>query len=253
MNLAAIRVIYRAEMARAFRAAIDSIVAPVISTSLYFVVFGSAIGAHMEAIDGIRYGSYIIPGLVLLPVLGESITNGAWGIYLTKWSGTIYEILSAPLSFVDIMLGYVGAAATKSLILATLILITARLFVPYDVAHPGWMVFLLVLTSITFSSFGFVIGLRADSFQKLQALPVLVVAPLTFLGGAFYSIRVLPPFWQKVTLFNPVVYLIGALRWAFYDTAEVNVAASVGITCLFLCACNVYIWWAFKTGHKLKA
>ncbi len=253
MNVYAIKAIYRFEMARTFRTIIQSIAAPVLSTSLYFVVFGSAIGSRMGEVGGVNYGSFIIPGLVMLSLLGESISNASFGIYLPKWSGTIYELLSAPVSFVEVVIGYVGAAASKSIMLGVLILVTARVFVPYEIVHPVWMVAFLLLTSVTFSMFGFIIGLWADSFQKLQAIPLMVITPLTFLGGAFYSISMLPPFWQKVTLFNPVVYLISGMRWAFYGTADVNVGISAAMTGGFLLVCLTVIWWVFKTGRKLKA
>jgi ABC-2 type transport system permease protein len=253
VNLPAIKAIYRFEMARTFRTITQSIAAPVITTSLYFVVFGSAIGGKMGDVGGVNYGSFIIPGLVMLSLLGESISNASFGIYLPKWSGTIYELLSAPVSFVEVVIGYVGAAASKSIMLGTLILITARVFVPYEIVHPVWMVTFLILTSVTFSMFGFIIGLWADSFQKLQVIPLMVVTPLTFLGGAFYSISMLPPFWQKVTLFNPVVYLISGMRWAFYGTADVNPVISAAMTLGFLLVCLTAIWWIFKTGRKLKS
>ena len=252
MNFPAIKAIYRFEMARTFRTVLQSIASPVLSTSLYFIVFGSAIGSRMGTVGGVSYGGFIIPGLVMLSLLGESISNASFGIYLPKWSGTIYELLSAPVSFVEVVIGYVGAAASKSIMLGTLILITSRIFVPYQIEHPVWMVTVLVLTSVTFSMFGFIIGLWADSFQKLQAIPLMIVTPLTFLGGAFYSINMLPPFWQKVTLFNPVVYLISAMRWAFYGTSDVNVAISIGMTAGFLVGCLTAIWWIFKTGYQLK-
>ena len=253
MNIHAVKAIYRFEMARTFRTLVQSIAAPVISTSLYFIVFGSAIGARMGNVGGVEYGAFIVPGLVMLTLLGESISNASFGIYLPKFSGTIYELLSAPVSFVEVVLGYVGAAATKSIMLGALILVTARIFVPYHIEHPGWMVGFLVLTAVTFSMFGFIIGLWADSFQKLQTIPLMVVTPLTFLGGAFYSISMLPPFWQKVTLVNPVVYLINCMRWAFYGVADVNVVLSAGMTFGFLVVCLVAIAWIFKTGYKLKS
>ncbi len=253
MNVHAIRAIYRFEMARTFRTVVQSIASPVLSTSLYFVVFGSAIGSRMGQVGGVNYGSFIIPGLVMLSLLGESISNASFGIYLPKWSGTIYELLSAPVSFVEVVIGYVGAAATKSVMLGVLILVTARVFVPYEIEHPAWMVTFLLLTSVTFSMFGFIIGLWADSFQKLQTIPLMIVTPLTFLGGAFYSINMLPPFWQKVTLFNPVVYLISGMRWAFYGTSDVNVGTSVGMTVGFLVVCLTAIALIFRTGYKLKA
>ena len=255
MNLHAIRAIYRFEMARTFRTVVQSIASPVLSTSLYFVVFGSAIGSRMGQVGGVGYGAYIVPGLVMLSLLGESISNASFGIYLPKWSGTIYELLSAPVSFLEVVIGYVGAAASKSIMLGVLILVTARVFVPYQIVHPGLMIAFLVLTAVTFSMFGFIIGLWADSFQKLQAIPLMIVTPLTFLGGAFYSIKMLPPFWQNVTLCNPVVYLISGMRWAFYDTdaADVDVSISIGMTLGFLAVCMTFIWWIWKTGYKLKS
>ncbi len=253
MNVHAIKAIYKFEMARTFRTIVQSIASPVLSTSLYFIVFGSAIGSRMGDVGGVSYGSFIIPGLIMLSLLGESISNASFGIYLPKWSGTIYELLSAPVSFVEVVIGYVGAAASKSIMLGVLILITARVFVPYEIEHPVWMVTFLILTAVTFSMFGFIIGLWADSFQKLQTIPLMVITPLTFLGGAFYSINMLPPFWQKVTLFNPVVYLISAMRWSFYGAADVNVWVSVGATFGFLIACVTAIWWIFRTGYKLKS
>lgn len=253
MNVHAVKAIYRFEMARTFRTVVQSIVSPVLTTSLYFVVFGSAIGSRMGEVGGVSYGSFIIPGLVMLSLLGESISNASFGIYLPKFSGTIYELLSAPVSFVEVVLGYVGAAASKSIMLGTLILVTARVFVPYEVVHPVWMVVFLILTASTFSMFGFIIGLWADSFQKLQLIPLMVVTPLTFLGGAFYSINMLPPFWHKLTLFNPVVYLISGMRWAFYGKSDVNVAISAAMTGGFLVVCLTIIWWVFKTGRRLKA
>jgi len=253
VNTTAIRAIYRFEMARAFRTWMQSILSPVLSTSLYFVVFGSAIGGRLKTVDGIDYGAFIIPGLVMLSLLGESISNASFGIYLPKWSGTIYELLSAPVALVEVVVGYIGAAASKSMMLGVLILATARMFVPYHVVHPVWMVAFLVLTSVTFATFGFIIGLWADSFQKLQTIPLMIITPLTFLGGAFYSIDMLPPFWQKVTLFNPVVYLISGMRWAFYGRGDVDVTISVAAICGFLALCMVAIAWIFKTGYKLKS
>jgi ABC-2 type transport system permease protein len=253
MNFHAIRAIYRFEMARTFRTVTQSIASPVLSTSLYFVVFGSAIGSRMGQVGGVAYGAFIVPGLVMLSLLGESISNASFGIYLPKWSGTIYELLSAPVSFVEVMIGYVGAAASKSVMLGVLILVTARAFVPYEIVHPVWMVTLLVLTAVTFSTFGFIIGLWADSFQKLQAIPLMIVTPLTFLGGAFYSINMLPPFWQKVTLFNPVVYLISGMRWAFSEKSDVDITISIAMTLGLLAVCMTFIWWIFKTGYKLKS
>ena len=253
MNVHAIRAIYRFEMARTFRTITQSIASPVLSTSLYFVVFGSAIGSRMGEVGGVSYGAFIIPGLIMLALLNESISNASFGIYLPKWSGTIYELLSAPVSPLEVVIGYVGAAATKSMMLGILILATARIFVPYEIAHPLWMAVFLVLTSVTFSLFGFVIGLWADDFQKLQVIPLMIVTPLTFLGGAFYSINMLPPVWQTITLFNPVVYLISGFRWSFYGIADVNVAISAGMTLGFLALCLAAVYWVFRTGYKLKS
>ncbi|MDD9941713.1 MAG: ABC transporter permease [Myxococcales bacterium] len=253
MNVRAIRSIYVFEMARAFRTLMTSILSPVITTSLYFVVFGSAIGSRIETIDGVAYGAFIVPGLMMLSILNESISNASFGIYLPKWSGTIYELLSAPVSHVEVIIGYVGAAASKSVLLGTLILLTARLFVPYEIVHPVWMVGFLILTAVTFSMFGFILGLWADSFEKLQVVPLLIVTPMTFLGGSFYSIKMLPPLWQKVTLLNPVVYLISGFRWSFYGTADVSVGVSLGMTLAFMLACLLGIRWIFATGHRLRA
>ena len=253
MNLHAIRAIYGFEMARTFRTITQSIASPVISTGLYFVVFGSAIGSRMGVVGGVSYGAFIIPGLVMLALLNESISNASFGIYMPKWSGTIFELLSAPVSFLEVLCGYVGAAATKSVILGILILITARVFVPYEVQHPGWMLCFLLLTAISFSLFGFIIGLWADDFQKLQVIPTMVMTPLTFLGGAFYSINMLPPRWQTVALFNPVMYLISAFRWSFYGQSEIDVAVSVSAIVGFLLLCLLAVWRIFKTGWKLKA
>jgi ABC-2 type transport system permease protein len=252
MNFHAIRAIYRFEMARTFRTLMQSIASPVISTSLYFVVFGAAIGSRMGDIEGVTYGAFIIPGLVMLALLNESISNASFGIYIPKWTGTIYELLSAPVSYVEVVVGYVGAAATKSIMLGTLILVTARLFVPYGIAHPLWMVFFLVLTSVTFSLFGFIVGIWADNFEKLQVIPLMIVTPLTFLGGAFYSIDMLPPLWQKITLFNPVVYLVSGMRWSFYGVADVDLAVSVAMTLVFLALCMAAVLWIFRTGYKLR-
>jgi ABC-2 type transport system permease protein len=253
LNWHAIRAIYRFEMARTFRTITQSIASPVLSTSLYFVVFGAAIGSRMGDIDGISYGAFIIPGLIMLSLLNESISNASFGIYMPKWAGTIYELLSAPVSYIEVVIGYVGAAASKSLILGILILVTARIFVPYEIAHPFWMLGFLLLTAVTFSLFGFIIGLWADDFQKLQVIPLMVVTPLTFLGGAFYSISMLPPVWQKITLFNPVVYLISGFRWSFYGVADVNVGVSLAAILGFLALCLAVVWWIFKTGWKLKS
>lgn len=252
MNLYAIRSIYFFEMERTRRTVLQSIISPIISTSLYFVVFGAAIGSRMGAIEGVSYGAFIIPGLIMLSLLGESISNASFGIYMPKFTGTIYEVLSAPVSYIEIVIGYVGAAATKSIILGILILATARIFVPYEIEHPFWMLGFLILTAVTFSMFGFIIGVWAEGFEKLQIVPLMIVTPLTFLGGSFYSINMLPPFWQKVTLFNPVVYLISCFRWSFYGVADVNVVISAAMTVLFLMICMIIIWWIFKTGYKLK-
>jgi len=252
MNLHAIRAIYRFEMARTFRTLMESIVSPVLSTSLYFIVFGAAIGGRMGDVDGVSYGAFIIPGLIMLSLLSESISNASFGIYMPKWAGTIYELLSAPVSALEIVIGYVGAAATKSLMLGSLILLTARFFVPYDIQHPFWMLCFLVLTALTFSLFGFIIGLWADSFQRLQLVPLMVITPLTFLGGAFYSINMLPPLWQKVALFNPVVYLISGFRWSFFGISDVNVGVSAAAITGFLLLCLFVVWWIFRTGWKLK-
>ncbi|MCM0612016.1 ABC transporter permease [Marinobacter sediminum] len=253
MNLYGVRAIYNFEMARMKRTLMQSVLAPVISTCLYFVVFGSAIGSRMGDIDSVSYGAYIIPGLVMLSLLMQSISNASFGIYMPKFSGTIYEVLSAPVSYVEVVLGYVGAAATKSVILGLIILATARLFVDYSVLHPFWMVSFLVLTAITFSLFGFIIGIWADGFEKLQIVPLMIVTPLVFLGGTFYSIDMLPEVWQTVSLFNPVVYLISGFRWAFYGVADVHIAISVGMTLGFLTMCMVAIWWIFKTGYRLRS
>ena len=253
MNTHSIRAIYRFEMARTFRTLMQSIAAPVLSTSLYFIVFGAAIGGRMGDIDGVSYGAFIIPGLIMLTLLNESVSNASFGIYMPKWSGTIYELLSAPVSWIEVLIGYVGAAATKSVALGLLILITARFFVAYEVAHPLWMFAFLILTAVTFSMLGFIIGLWADDFQKLQVVPLLIITPLTFLGGAFYSINMLPPVWQKVSLINPVVYLISGFRWSFYGLADVHIAVSTGITVGFLVASLVFVWWAFRSGYKLRS
>ena len=253
MNIYAIRAIYGFEMARWFRTLAQSIASPAISTSLYFVVFGSAIGGRMGEVDGVAYGAFIVPGLVMLAILTESISNASFGIYMPKYSGTIYEVLSAPISVGEILIGYVGAAATKSVILGCIILITARLFVTYHIEHPLVMLGFLVLTAVTFSLFGFIIGVWADGWEKLQIVPLLVVTPLTFLGGSFYSIEMLPPVWQTVTLFNPVVYLVSGFRWSFYGTADVGVGVSLAMTSLFLALCLGAVWWMFRTGYRLKA
>ncbi len=253
MNLYAVRTIYLFEMARAWRTLFQSIVSPVLSTSLYFIVFGAAIGSRITEIDGVSYGAFIVPGLIMLSLLTQSIANASFGIYFPRFTGTIYELLSAPVSYVEILLGYVGAAATKSIILGLIILATAGLFVPLQVAHIFWMLLFLVLTSVTFSLFGFILGIWADGFEKLQIVPLLIITPLTFLGGSFYSIDMLPPFWQTVTLFNPLVYLISGFRWSFYEIADVNLGVSVGMAVMFLIACLVVVWWIFKTGYRLKS
>jgi ABC-2 type transport system permease protein len=252
MNWHAVRAIYHFEMARTFRTLMESIASPVLSTSLYFVVFGAAIGSRMGDIEGVSYGAFIIPGLIMLSILNESISNAAFGIYLPRFAGTIYEVLSAPISSVEMVIGYVGAATTKSIMLGTLILLTARLFVDYEIAHPFWMIGFLSLTAATFCLLGFIIGVWADSFEKLQVVPMMIITPLTFLGGAFYSIDMLPPIWQTITLFNPVVYLISGFRWSFYGVADVDVQVSLGMTLLFMLLCLTLIWWIFKTGYRLK-
>ena len=252
MNVHAVRAIYRFEMSRWFRTLGQSVAAPVISTSLYFIVFGSAIGGRMQSIDGVSYGAFIVPGLIMLSILTESISNASFGIYMPKFTGTIYEVLSAPIGAAEIVLGYVGAAATKSVLLGLLILATARCFVPFEIAHPLVMAGFLVLTAVTFSLFGFIIGLWADGFEKLQIVPTLIVTPLTFLGGSFYSIDMLPPLWRKVTLFNPVVYLVSGFRWSFYGTSDVSVAVSLGMTGVFMAACLAVITWMLRTGWRLK-
>jgi ABC-2 type transport system permease protein len=253
MNVPAIRAIYKFEMARARRTLMQSIVSPVVSTSLYFVVFGAAIGSRIAEIEGVSYGAFIVPGLIMLMLLTQSVANASFGIYFPRFVGTIYELLSAPISSLEIVIGYVGAAATKSIILGLIILATAGFFVPLRIEHPLWMITFLVLTAVTFSLFGFILGIWADGFEKLQIVPLLVITPLTFLGGSFYSIKVLPPFWQKVTLFNPVVYLVSGFRWSFYGVADVSVELSLAMTFLFLTICLGIIWWIFKTGYRLKS
>jgi ABC-2 type transport system permease protein len=253
MNLYAVRAIYLFEMSRMWRTLLQSIVSPVISTSLYFVVFGAAIGSRITEIEGVSYGAFIVPGLIMLMLLTQSVSNASFGIYFPRFSGTIYELLSAPVSFLEIILGYVGAAATKSIIIGLLILATAGLFVPLQIEHPVWMLVFLVLTAVSFSLFGFIIGIWADGFEKLQLVPLLVITPLTFLGGSFYSIDMLPPFWQTVTLFNPVVYLVSGFRWSFYGMADVSLAASLGVILLFLGLSVAVVAWIFRTGYRLKA
>ena len=252
MNFRAVRAIYVFEMARTFRTLLQSVVSPVISTSLYFVVFGAAIGSRITEIGGVSYGTFIVPGLIMLSLLTQSIANASFGIYFPKFTGTIYELLSAPVSSFEAVLGYVGAAATKSIILGLIILATAGLFVPLKIAHPFVMITFLVLTAVTFSMFGFIIGIWADGFEKLQVIPLLVVTPLTFLGGSFYSIHMLPPFWQNVTLFNPVVYLVSGFRWSFFEIADVSLGISLAMTLAFLLLCTGIIWWIFRTGYRLK-
>ena len=252
MNTNAIYVIYRAEMLRAWNTLFQTLASPVISTSLYFVVFGAAIGSKITAIDGVEYGLFIVPGLTMLSLLTQSISNASFGIYFPKFNGTIYEILAAPLSFFEAMIAYVGAAATKSLIIGTIILLTASLFVDLTIAHPFWMVAFLVLTCVSFSLFGFIIGLWANNFEKLQIIPILIITPLVFLGGTFYSISMLPPFWQKVTLFNPVVYLVSGFRWSFFEVSDVNVWLSLTMILVFLAVCLGIVAWIFKTGYGLK-
>lgn len=252
MNTHAVKVIYKYEMLRAWETLLQSFVSPVLSTSLYFVVFGAAIGGRIEQIDGVSYGAFIVPGLIMLVLLTQSITNASFGIFFPKFTGTIYEVLSAPISFIEILLGYVGAAATKSLIIGLIILATAGFFVPLEIAHPVWMMGFLILTCISFSLFGFIIGLWAKNFEKLQLIPLLVITPLVFLGGSFYSINMLPPVWQTVTLFNPVVYLISGFRWSFFEVSDVSVGLSLFMVVLFLSACLLMVWWMFKTGYRLK-
>ena len=253
LNIYSIRAIYKFEMARTWRTLMQSVASPVISTSLYFVVFGSAIGSRMVEIDGISYGAFIIPGLIMLSLMTQSISNASFGIYMPTFSGTIYEVLSAPVSYVEIVIGYVGAAATKSTILGLLILVTARLFVDYQIEHPILMISFLLLTAITVSLFGFLIGIWADTFEKLQIIPLMIITPLAFLGGSFYSIDMLPAFWQTVTLFNPVVYLISGFRYSFFGSADVHIGISLGMTLLFLAVCMGLVWWIFRTGYRLKS
>ena len=252
MNFYAIRVIYKYEMMRSFETIAQSFASPIISTILYFVVFGAAIGTRIESVEGVSYGSFIVPGLMMLALLTQSIANASFGIFFPKFTGTIYEVLSAPISFVEILIGYVGAAATKSFIIGLVILATAGLFVPLEIAHPWWMLLFLVLTCISFSLFGFIIGLWATDFEKLQLIPMLVITPLVFLGGSFYSVSMLPPAWQTVTLFNPVVYLISGFRWSFFEVSDVSVGLSLTVILAFLVICLLVVWWMFKTGYRLK-
>jgi ABC-2 type transport system permease protein len=253
MNVHAIRAIYGFELGRTWRTIFQSIASPVLSTSLYFIVFGAAIGSRMAHIDGVSYGAFIVPGLIMLSILTESVSNASFGIYMPKFSGTIYELLSAPISTLEVIFGYIGAAATKSVILGSIILITARLFVTFTIVHPVWMFASLVVTAVTFSFFGFIIGIWADGWEKLQIVPLMIVTPLTFLGGSFYSISMLPPFWQKVALFNPVVYLISGFRWSFYGISDVNIVVSFSMVLVFLLLCFTAVWLIFRTGYKLKA
>ncbi len=253
MNFYAIRAIYKFEMARTLRTLLQSVVSPVISTSLYFVVFGAAIGSRITDIGGVSYGAFIVPGLIMLSLLMHSISNASFGIFFPKFTGTIFELLSAPVSYIEIVIGYVGAAATKSIVLGLIILGTSGLFVPLEIAHPLWMLSFLVLTSVTFCLFGFVLGIWADGFEKLQIVPFLIVTPLVFLGGSFYSVDMLPPFWQTASLFNPVVYLISGFRWSFYGISDVSVGVSLAMTLCFLAFCLATVWWIFKTGYRLKA
>ena len=253
MNLYAVKAIFIFEMTRTWRTLFQSIVSPVISTSLYFVVFGAAIGSRISEIGGISYGSFIVPGLIMLSILMQSVSNASFGIYFPKFTGTVYELMSAPISFFEIVLGYVGAAAIKSIVLGLIILATAGLFVPLEIAHPLWMLLFLVLSSVSFSLFGFIIGIWADNFEKLQVIPLLVITPLVFLGGSFYSIDMLPPIWQKITLFNPVLYLISGFRWSFYEISDVGVGLSLAMILLFLGTCIATVWWIFKTGYRLKS
>jgi ABC-2 type transport system permease protein len=252
MNTTAVRVIYKYEMLRAWETLLQSFASPVLSTSLYFVVFGTAIGSRIEQIEGVPYGLFIVPGLMMLVLLNQSITNASFGIFFPKFTGTIYEVMSAPVSFLEILLGYVGAAATKSLIIGLIILATAGFFVPLEIAHPVWMTGFLILTCISFSLFGFIIGLWADNFEKLQLIPLLVITPLVFLGGSFYSVSMLPPAWQTVTLFNPVVYLISGFRWSFFEVSDVSVGLSLSMVLAFLAACLLVVWWMFRTGYRLR-
>ena len=253
MNLRATYAIYAFEMARTGRTLLQSIVAPVITTALYFVVFGAAIGTRIAEIEGVAYGAFIVPGLVMLMLLTQSVSNASFGIYFPRFTGSIYELLSAPVSYLEIVVGYVGAAATKSIALGLIILATAAFFVPLRIEHPLWMLFFLVLTAVTFSLLGFIIGIWADGFEQLQFVPLLVITPLTFLGGTFYSVSVLPPFWQTVTLFNPVVYLVSGFRWSFYEVADVHVGVSLAMIGLFLFVCLAAVWWIFRTGYRLKS
>jgi len=252
MNFNAVKAIYKFEMSRTRRTLLQSVVSPVVSTSLYFVVFGSAIGSHINEVGGVSYGAFIVPGLIMLSLLTQSISNASFGIYFPKFVGTIYELLSAPVSFIEVVLAYVGAAATKSIMIGLIILATAHLFVPMRIEHPGFMILFLVLTAVTFSLFGFIIGIWADNFERLQLIPLLVVTPLTFLGGSFYSIDMLPPAWRTISLFNPVLYLVSGFRWSFFGESDVSIGISLGMTFAFLAACIAFVWWIFHTGWRIK-
>jgi ABC-2 type transport system permease protein len=252
MNIQAIKVIYKYEMLRTWHTLFQSIASPVLSTALYFIVFGSAIGSRIQAVEGVSYGLFIVPGLVMLSILTQSVSNASFGIFFPKFTGTVYEVMSAPISFFEIILGYVGAAASKSMILGIIILITAAFFVDLRIDHPVWMVMFLVLTCVSFSLLGFIIGLWANNFEKLQVVPLLIITPLVFLGGTFYSVSMLPPLWQTITLFNPVLYLVSGFRWSFFGVSDVNVVISLGVILLFLAICSSIVWWMFKTGYRLK-
>lgn len=252
MNLQAVKVIYKYEMLRTWHTLFQSIASPVLSTALYFIVFGSAIGSRIQSVDGVSYGLFIVPGLMMLSILTQSVSNASFGIFFPKFTGTVYEVMSAPISFFEILLGYVGAAATKSLIIGTIILITASFFVELRIEHPVWMALFLILTCISFSLLGFIIGLWANNFEKLQVVPLLIITPLVFLGGTFYSVSMLPPLWQTITLFNPVLYLVSGFRWSFFEVSDVNVGISLGFILLFLGICSGIVWWMFKTGYRLK-
>lgn len=252
MNLQAVKVIYKYEMLRTWHTLFQSIASPVLSTALYFIVFGSAIGSRIQSVDGVTYGLFIVPGLMMLSILTQSVSNASFGIFFPKFTGTVYEVMSAPVSFFEILLGYVGAAATKSLIIGTIILITASFFVDLRIDHPIWMGLFLILTCVSFSLLGFIIGLWANNFEKLQIVPLLIITPLVFLGGTFYSVSMLPPLWQTITLFNPVLYLVSGFRWSFFEVSDVNVGISLGVILLFLGICSGIVWWMFKTGYRLK-
>ncbi len=252
MNIQAVKVIYKYEMLRTWHTLFQSIASPVLSTALYFIVFGSAIGSRIQAVDGVSYGLFIVPGLMMLSILTQSVSNASFGIFFPKFTGTVYEVMSAPISFFEIILGYVGAAASKSMILGVIILITAAFFVDLRIDHPVWMVMFLILTCVSFSLLGFIIGLWANNFEKLQVVPLLIITPLVFLGGTFYSVSMLPPLWQTITLFNPVLYLVSGFRWSFFGVSDVNVVISLGVILLFLAICSSIVWWMFKTGYRLK-